>query len=71
MEKGIIHLTTTPSGAGIFLNGRFVGQTPATLRLVPGRHTIRLSLDNAKSWQEDIEVLEGSEVTLQIDLSKQ
>ena len=69
VEKGIIHLATTPSGASIFLNGRFVGQTPATL-LAPGPHTIRLSLDGAKHWQQDIEVLDGSEVTLQIDLTK-
>ena len=70
VEKGIIHLASTPTGAGIFVNGRFVGQTPAKLRLAPGPHTIRLSLEGFKDWSQELEVLEGSEVTLQIDLTK-
>ena len=69
-EKGVIHLATTPPGAGIFVDERFVGQTPARLRLAPGPHTIRLSLDGFKDWSQELDVLEGSEVTLQIDLTK-
>ena len=69
-EKGIIHLSTTPSGASIFVDGKFVGQTPAKLRLSPGPHTIRLSLSGYPDWSQDLEVLEASEVTLQITLTK-
>ncbi len=70
VEKGTITLSTNPSGASIFVDGRFVGQTPAKLRLAPGPHTIRLSLSGYPDWSQDLEVLEASEVTLQIELSK-
>jgi hypothetical protein len=69
-EKGTVRLATTPTGADIYVDESFVGQTPARLRLVPGKHRLRLSLAGGKDWDHEIEVLEGSEVTLQIDLTK-
>ena len=67
-EKGTIILATNPPGASVFVNESFAGQTPAKLRLAPGKYRIRLFLQGLKEWQQEIEVFEGSEVNLQIKL---
>ncbi len=69
-EKGTIILATTPPGASVFVNESFAGQTPARLRLAPGKYRIRLFLQDYKEWAQEIEVFEGSEVNLQIELKK-
>ena len=69
-DKGVINLTSTPPGANIFINESFAGQTPAKLRLSPRKIRIRLFLQGYKDWTREIEVFEGSEVNLQIELQK-
>jgi hypothetical protein len=53
-----------------FINENFAGQTPAKLRLSPRLLRIRLFLQGYKEWAQEIEVFEGSEVNLQIELQK-
>jgi hypothetical protein len=69
-DKGIINLTSTPPGANIFINESFAGQTPAKLRLSPRKIRLRLFLQGYKDWSQEIEIFEGSEVNLQIELQK-
>lgn len=69
-EKGLIVLATTPAGASVFVNEKFVGMTPAKLRLAAGTHRIRLFLFGYKEWVQEIEVMAGSEVNLSLELHK-
>ena len=69
-DKGLIMLVTTPAGASVFVNEKFVGMTPAKLRLAPGAHRIRLFLFGYKEWVQEIEVMAGSEVNLSLELHK-
>ncbi|HNU01887.1 MAG: PEGA domain-containing protein [Kiritimatiellae bacterium] len=69
-DKGLIALATTPAGASIFVDEKFVGMTPAKLRLKPGAHKIRLFLFGYKEWIQEIEVMAGSEVNLSLELQK-
>lgn len=48
----------------------FVGNTPATLTLKEGKHTIKVTLDGYKEWSKEIKVSAGSEVTLTAPLRK-
>jgi hypothetical protein len=68
---GAIALNSVPDGAEVYVDGNFVGQTPATLKLAAGKHTIRVSLKSYKDWHRDLAVLQSSEVKLIATLEKQ
>lgn len=67
---GVVALGSTPDGADIFVNGSFVGHTPATLRLPTGNHTIRI-VAGQREWGREISVLAGSKVKLSTNLEGQ
>ena len=48
----------------------FVGNSPATLKLMPGKHTIRVTMSGYKDWSREMTVLAGSEVNLTATLEK-
>jgi hypothetical protein len=60
----------TPDGADIYTDGAFVGNAPATLKLSPGKHTIRLTLAGYQDWSCDITALTGSEAPLIANFQK-
>ena len=68
---GTIAVSSTPDNAEISVDGAFVGNAPATLKLSPGKHTIRVSLPGHKEWTREITVLAGSELKLAATLEKQ
>lgn len=51
----IVQLDTVPSGSTLYVDGKLEGQTPATLKLRPGPHQIRLVSGN-RSLQQTIHV---------------
>jgi hypothetical protein len=56
--------------AEVSLDGSFIGNTPATLKLKPGQHTVRVALDGYKDWSRDLTVQEGSDAHPQANLQK-
>jgi len=69
--KGTVQMSSNPQGADIELDGSFVGNTPAALKLAPGKHAIRVTLTGHKEWKREITVQPGSEVQLVANLEKQ
>jgi PEGA domain len=69
-EPGKIVLESDPESAAITLDGRRVGTTPAVIRLLPGTHDLRLSLDGWKSWSATINVQEGADLKIPVNLEK-
>jgi hypothetical protein len=67
---GTISATSTPTGAEIYVDDSFVGKTPATLRLKPGQHNIRMFMKDYKNWSQLATVQAGSEVHLAPALEK-
>lgn len=65
---GTIAVTSLPDGADLYVDGSFVGNCPATLKLPAGKHSIRVSTSGRKDWSRDITVQEGSEVKLSANL---
>ncbi|HMF92267.1 MAG TPA: PEGA domain-containing protein [Candidatus Angelobacter sp.] len=70
-DKGKISLTSIPEMAEVFVDDAFVGNTPATLRLTPGKHTIRVSQNGYKAWTRELSVIASSEVSLKAALDKE
>ena len=66
-----VDVTSTPDSADIYVDGSFVGDTPAALKLKPGKHAIRVSLKGYVDWSRETPVESGSEVHLTAPLQKQ
>jgi len=69
-EAGTVSLSTTPDGADVYVDGQFNGNSPATLKLKPGKHTIRVSMTGYSDWTRDISTDAGSSVHLSATLQK-
>lgn len=63
--KGKVSLNSDPQGADIYVDDKFVGDTPSTLELTQGNHTMHVEASGYEPWVRDLEVAAGNEVTLQ------
>jgi hypothetical protein len=52
------------------VDGEFVGNCPAALKLAPGKHSVTVKLSGYKDWSREITVQSGSEVQLSANLEK-
>jgi hypothetical protein len=68
--KGSVNISSDPSGADILVDGDFVGNSPAVLKLSPGMHTVTIKLAGYADWTRDITVQAASEVQLTAKLVK-
>ncbi len=68
---GTIAVTSNPDGAEIYSDDAFIGNAPATLKLAPGKHTIRVAQAGYKDWSREITVQASSEAHLAATLEKQ
>ena len=68
--NGTVNVSSNPTGADVLLDGNFVGNAPATLKISGGRHTITVKMSGQKDWSRDITVEAGSEVQLAATLEK-
>ncbi len=68
---GTVQVTSAPDGADVYSDGAFVGNAPSTLKLSPGKHTVKVSSSGYKDWSRDITVQAGSEAKLNAVMEKQ
>jgi hypothetical protein len=68
--NGAVNVSSNPVGADVSLDGNFIGNSPANLKLAPGKHTITVKMAGWKDWTRDITVQSGSEVQLTALLEK-
>jgi hypothetical protein len=66
---GITEITSDPDGAEIFLDDKFVGTSPATLRIAEGTHTLILKSAHRTDWTRSINILKDSSVTVKATLN--
>jgi hypothetical protein len=59
-----VSFSSDPNGADIYIDGKFVGQTPATISEQPGSHVVVVKATGRKNCQRDLEVLRDSQVAL-------
>lgn len=67
---GTISLTSNPDEAEVYVDSQFYGNSPATLKLKPGKHTILVKTAGYKEWSREISTDAGAEVRLTATLEK-
>jgi hypothetical protein len=55
-----VEVTSAPTGADVELDGNFVGNTPSTIGVSQGDHTITLKKNGYKLWEKKIKVSSGN-----------
>ena len=60
VSYGNVEITSEPDAAGIYLDDRFVGSTPAQQRIPEGAHRLLLKLPGRTDWSRSIRVLKDS-----------
>lgn len=63
-ETGSVEFASDPPDAEIYVDGKFMGQTPATIRLASGSHHIEMTAPGKQSWARDLDVMKDSQVTV-------
>jgi hypothetical protein len=66
-----VEIKSTPDGAEITIDGKFRGNTPSTLKLASGHHTIRVEKPGFKVWEKILTVDGGESSTLSAVLDSQ
>lgn len=69
-ETAGVTVKSTPEGAEITVDDKFVGNTPSTLRLKPGDHVIAVSKAGFTVWKRTITLSQGSSITVDAALEK-
>jgi hypothetical protein len=70
LTMAVVHVSSNPSGADVMVDGNFVGNTPATLKLAAGKHTVAMKMSGYKDWSREITVQSGSDVQLTATLER-
>ena len=65
---GTVAISSDPDGAEIFVDEKFHGNTPATLKLSAGSHAIVLKFPGHADWKRTLEVLKSSKTSLKANL---
>ncbi len=61
---GEVAISCEVADAEVYVDGKFVGQTPSTLQLASGTHHIEVRSEGRREWERDLEVLKDSQLTL-------
>jgi hypothetical protein len=70
-EKVKCNFSSTPVGAEINLDGKYVGNTPSAIELSTGTHAVIFSMPGFAQWKRELTVLSGSELTVSAILQKE
>lgn len=66
-----VEIKSTPDGAEITVDDKFMGSTPSTVKLAPGDHKIKLDKSGFKSWERTLTVNAGTTATVNPTLDKE
>ncbi len=69
-ERIRCNFSSTPSGAEITVDGRYVGSTPSEIGLSTGTHVVILSLSGFTAWKRDLTIEADSVVNVTANLEK-
>jgi len=70
-KTGAIKLTSTPSGAQVFLDAHhYIGKTPLTIdKISPGKHKVTLILADYESYVQEVDVIAGKVIDVSATFS--
>jgi hypothetical protein len=61
---------STPDGADVMVDGKYMGSTPSTVRLATGDHAISVEKSGFKRWERTVTVNPGGIITVDAILEK-
>jgi PEGA domain len=64
--QATVHFTSSPSGGEIFIDGKFVGNTPSDIALAVGEHAVKVAV-RGKEWSRTIEIT-GGEISVHAEI---
>src|SRR5215469_5625326 len=71
LRQATVSVSSVPSGADVEVDGKFVGNTPSSLVLATGDHTIKVSKKGYKSWERTLTASTGSvNLTAELEVDK-
>jgi len=70
-KTGVLNVRAEDDSYDVLLNGEFVGNTPAKLKLNPGSHVIEVKKSGFKDFRKTVKITEGSELNLRAVLERQ
>ena len=66
--KGTLEVSSEPSGAEVYINGNYTGETPITVELEAGNYTVEISKEGYEEYTTNVEVNAGdtTKITAQL-----
>lgn len=64
-----VSVTSMPDGSDIEVDGSFVGNTPSSIQLTAGEHSVVVKKDGYKDWERKVKIT-GGDIKLNIELEK-
>jgi len=64
-----VRVTSIPDGADIEIDGSFVGNTPSTVEVATGEHTVVIKKVGYQMWERNLKV-SGGDIRLSAELEK-
>jgi TPR repeat protein len=71
LKTGLVTVKAEDDACEIFVDGAFVGNTPANVKLTEGTHVVEVKKPGFKDYRKQIEISEGAELTLRAVLEKE
>lgn len=70
-STGELYIDSSPSGADVYLDGKYLGTTPMSLSDIPaGNHTVLLQMDDYTDWKGAVQVTGGLSTTVSETLTE-
>jgi TPR repeat protein len=70
-KAGFVNVSAADTDCEIFVDGGFVGNTPARVKLAAGTHVVEVKKAGFKDYRRQLQINDGSELTLRAVLEKQ
>jgi hypothetical protein len=70
MQPATVIVKSTPPGADITVDGKFMGNTPSTIQLTPGDHVVEVEKEGLRPWQRGMTICAGGNITIDATLDK-
>jgi hypothetical protein len=67
LEGVKVHITSSPSGGEIYVDGKFFGNTPSDITIAVGEHLVKVTM-GGKEWSRSVQITAG-EVTLHAEMT--